>query len=135
MERESGMRKHAMRGAICALLIVGLVLPSVSACAAGAVVGSGRGDALGRERVVAYNDSGSGGTSNGGDTCGVVMSKDDGFWIEIVRIVFRAIRDGVIYEVVKFVVKKTLERPPAPVTSPNWSETGCGMGAAGCSRY
>lgn len=124
-----------MRAVISCLLVVGLLMPTVGMCEKGGVVVCRSGADGGREGQGSPCDSGLVARGGGGDTSSVVVVTDDGFWVMVVRYVVRVIVDGVIYETVKTMVKRSWERPPAPVNSPGWAETGCGMGAAGGSRY
>ena len=99
-----------MRGAICCLLAAGLLLPSVGICARG--VGA------------LCPDSGLIVKGSGGDSSGLEMASDDGFWTEVVRVVYTSVRNGVIYESVKYIVRKVKEVPPSvlepPPTEPGW---------------
>jgi hypothetical protein len=101
----------------------------------GGVVSEGRRVDKRGDIQIAFVDSGIVGGTSLGDSGGFGSASDDGFWVQVVRTVVRIIRDGVIYDIVKWVVRKTLEAPPKPVSTPAWGETGCGMGAAGASRF
>ena len=65
----------------------------------------------------------------------VVEQGQDHWWVRVIRYVSRVVIDGVVFETVKTILRKWLDGPPAPVRTPGWGETGCGMGAAGGSRF
>ena len=92
-----------MRAAVCCLLVVGLLMPTVAQC-----IGTYPVVRAGSSRDENRSMSLSGEVGQNGPT--VTGASDDGFWLWVIRVVVA----GAVWDGIKWVVRKTAESPPKP---------------------
>lgn len=122
-----------MRGVLCLLVVVSMMMPMVSLSAERAVIPGTSGGGPGGTSVTSRPDREEVSASFGGSAVVVQSSSDDSWWLRVIRWVYRAVTSGAVYDAVKWVLRKMPGQPPQPIGCQGWQETGCACGAAGRS--